>query len=220
MSVNDPLALDLSSLVNRLSRCSSDVRVSEKDSEVVLEHLRLIQRDIDEVASGAAPFSAQAYEHLQSSSRQLRHHIDYLISSRKILLLRFQEVQAGAQTQLSVVHNFISQRDNKLNLSIARASRAIAVASKRDSSAMKSLALLTMVFLPGTAIASFFAMPFFNLTVDETGIETKPQFWIYWALTIPITLLVLCLWISWLHFATKRHKKEDEEALGLDEKTN
>ena len=108
VSVDDPLALDLSSLVNRLSRCSSDVRVSEKDSEVVLEHLHLIKRDIDEAASGVPPFSAKAYEHLQSSSRQLRHHIDYLISSRKILLLRFQEVQLGAQTQLSVVCIFNS----------------------------------------------------------------------------------------------------------------
>ena len=103
VSSGDPLALDLLSLVNRLSRCSADVRVSEKDSEVVLEHLRLILRDINEMASGAPPFSANAYEHLQSSSIQLRRHVDYLISSRKILLLRFQEVQLGSQTQLSVV---------------------------------------------------------------------------------------------------------------------
>jgi hypothetical protein len=103
VSVDDPLSLDLSSLVNRLSRCSSDVRVSEKDSEVVLEHLRLIRSTIDEVTGGAPPFSSDAYEHLQSSSRQLRRHVDYLINSRKILLLRFQEVQLGAQTQLSVV---------------------------------------------------------------------------------------------------------------------
>ena len=101
--VDDPLALDLLSLVNRLSRCSSDVRVSEKDSEVVLEHLKLIRSTIDEVASGVPPFSSEVYEHLLSSSIQVRRHVDYLISSRKILLLRFQEVQIGAQTQLSVV---------------------------------------------------------------------------------------------------------------------
>ena len=103
VSVDDPLALDLVSLVNRLCRCSSDVRVSEKDSEVVLEHLQVIRSAIDEVASGVPPFSSDAYEHLEPSSGKLRRHIDYLISSRKILLLRFQEVQLGAQTQLSVV---------------------------------------------------------------------------------------------------------------------
>ena len=130
------------------------------------------------------------------------------------------------------VHNFISQRDNKLNLTIARASKTIAVSSKRDSTAMKSLALLTMVFLPGTAIAvsthnkrfiivtdirqSFFAMPFFDVTIDVTGtalLETRPQFWIYWAITIPLTLSVLGLWIIWLRFSAKKHEREDEEAL-------
>jgi len=103
VSVDDPLALDLLSLVNKLSRCSSDVRVSEKDSEVVLEHLQLIRREIDELTSGALAVLTNANEYLQSSSKGLRRHVDYLISSRKILLLRFQEVQLGAQTQLSVV---------------------------------------------------------------------------------------------------------------------
>jgi hypothetical protein len=118
---------------------------------------------------------------------------------------------------------------------IARDSKAIAISSKRDSSAMKTIALLTMVFLPGTAIAvrthknirwlianikqSFFAMPFFDFTVDVDGhsvVQTRPQFWMYWVITIPLTFSVLGLWVVWLRFVTKRHKKEDEEALGTD----
>jgi flagellar biosynthesis/type III secretory pathway M-ring protein FliF/YscJ len=101
---------------------------------------------------------------------------------------------------------------------------------------MKSLALLTMVFLHGTAIAvraynrlvtvtdieqSFFAMPFFNETVDVTGnasLETRPQFWIYWVVTIPLTLSVLGLWIIWLRITARRHEKEDEEALEPNKK--
>jgi flagellar biosynthesis/type III secretory pathway M-ring protein FliF/YscJ len=123
-----------------------------------------------------------------------------------------------------------------LNLTIARSSKTIAVSSKRDSSAMKSLALLTMVFLPGTAVAvraynrlvavtdieqSFFAMLFFNETVDVTGnafLETRPQFWIYWVVTIPLTLSVLGLWIIWLRITARRHEKEDEEALEPNKK--
>ena len=110
--VDDPLALDLVSLVNKLSSCSADVRVSEKDSQVVLEHLRLIRSDIDEIANGLPPFSSNDYQHLQSSSRQLKRHIDYLINSRNMLLLSFQEVQLGAQTQLAVVR--ISLKTEKL----------------------------------------------------------------------------------------------------------
>jgi hypothetical protein len=44
------------------------------------------------------------------------------------------------------VWNILAQEDNKLN-------RKIALATKRDSYQMKSIALLTMIFLPGTFVA-------------------------------------------------------------------
>jgi Mg2+ and Co2+ transporter CorA len=54
---------------------------------------------------------------------------------------------------LAQLFNLISQRDNDLNIGIARASKELAAASKRDSSAMKIIALMTTLFLPGTFIA-------------------------------------------------------------------
>lgn len=47
----------------------------------------------------------------------------------------------------------ISQKANIINQEIAASSRVIAKASWHDSSAMKALAVLTMVFLPGTTLA-------------------------------------------------------------------
>ena len=66
-------------------------------------------------------------------------------------------------------------------------------------------------------------MPFFDVTVDVSGntlLETRPQFWIYWVITIPLTLSVLGLWIIWLRFTAKKHEKEDEEALGRNRKSD
>lgn len=57
------------------------------------------------------------------------------------------------QIQLSVVANIIAQNDNRTNISIAEASRRIAFETKRDSDAMKTIAALTMVFLPATFVA-------------------------------------------------------------------
>ena len=51
------------------------------------------------------------------------------------------------------IWNLIAQRDNVINQSIAADSRALAAASRRDSSAMKTIAVLTMAFLPGTFVA-------------------------------------------------------------------
>ena len=47
----------------------------------------------------------------------------------------------------------MGQRDNKLNIEVARDSKSIAAESKRDSSSMKTIAVLTIVFLPGTFVS-------------------------------------------------------------------
>lgn len=47
----------------------------------------------------------------------------------------------------------IAQRDSKVNISVAEDSKKIAAAAKRDSSAMKTVSILTLVFLPGTFVA-------------------------------------------------------------------
>ena len=51
------------------------------------------------------------------------------------------------------LYNYIAKRDAQSTLDISTTSRQIAAASKRDSSAMKGIALLTMFFLPGTYAA-------------------------------------------------------------------
>ena len=64
--------------------------------------------------------------------------------------------------QMSALNNIIMREDVKMNLEIAESSRTFAIESKRDSSSMMTLAVVTMAFLPGTFVASFFAMPMFD----------------------------------------------------------
>ena len=58
------------------------------------------------------------------------------------------------------VYNFLAQKDARISQALAEGSKSmaedssqIARASKRDSSAMKGLSVLTMFFLPGTFLA-------------------------------------------------------------------
>jgi Mg2+ and Co2+ transporter CorA len=64
------------------------------------------------------------------------------------------------------VFNLIAQSDTRINIDLAKDSRELAkdsrelaAASKQDSSAMKIIAVLTTLFLPGTFIA---VCPFFR----------------------------------------------------------
>lgn len=67
---------------------------------------------------------------------------------------------------------------------------------------MKTIAAVTMSFLPGTFVASFFAMPLFEWDSDN-GRVVNPQIWIYWAVAIPLTALSFAVWWIWLHYLDK-----------------
>jgi Mg2+ and Co2+ transporter CorA len=101
----------------------------------------------------------------------------------------------SASTQLTQaqVYQFMAQKDSKVNISLAETSATIAHESKKDSSSMKAIAVLTMCFLPGTFLAAIFAMPLYNWD-DNTLPVIKDGFKYYWAITIPLTVLVLVLW--------------------------
>ena len=87
----------------------------------------------------------------------------------------------------------------------------IASASKRDSSSMKTLAAVTVVFLPGTLVASLFSMSMFDWQSQEDVLS--PRFWIYWAVTLPLTLSTVGIWLAWTYRRAVLSRSEDRKAV-------
>lgn len=54
---------------------------------------------------------------------------------------------------------------------------------------MKTVAIMTMAFLPGTFFAALLAIPSFH-----DWVASQDYIWVYWALTIPTTILVFMIW--------------------------
>lgn len=98
----------------------------------------------------------------------------------------------------------MAQEDNILNARMA-------VASSRDSSSMKALAVITAIFLPGEFLGTLFGMSMFDWLGpdEEDDNSSRPMtdqikvnrfgahFWYYWAAAIPLTLLILFVWRAW-----------------------
>jgi hypothetical protein len=87
--------------------------------------------------------------------------------------------------------------------------RKLAHASKRDSTAMKTISLLGAVFLPGAYLASVFSMSFFNFQEGERTLSD--QFWIYWIVTVPITVIVVAGWWIWERRRERMYEEEDRD---------
>ncbi|ETS72906.1 hypothetical protein PFICI_15298 [Pestalotiopsis fici W106-1] len=116
---------------------------------------------------------------------------------------RMSELRCRAQ--IDIIYSKMAQEDNNLNARMA-------VASTRDSSSMKALAVITAIFLPGEFISSLFGISMFDwewgtasdsaLGDDAPGDEyphpvIMPLFWVYWAFTLPLTIFIVVLWRAW-----------------------
>ncbi|KAK6204100.1 hypothetical protein LQW54_008454 [Pestalotiopsis sp. IQ-011] len=116
---------------------------------------------------------------------------------------RMSELRCRAQ--IDIIYSKMAQEDNNLNARMA-------VASTRDSSSMKALAVITAIFLPGEFISSLFGISMFDWewgTASDSALGDDapaddyphpvimPLFWVYWAFTLPLTIFIVVLWRAW-----------------------
>ena len=62
---------------------------------------------------------------------------------------------------------------------------------------MKTIAALTMIFLPASAVSSFFGMVFFDNTDQGVGLSVSPDWWLFPVVTLPLTMAVIGAWKWW-----------------------
>ncbi|ERF75606.1 hypothetical protein EPUS_04586 [Endocarpon pusillum Z07020] len=174
----------MKSLTFKLHQTSqeADFLIHSADAGIALmDSLRLAQERL--VYFGGC---REKQEHSQSINAA-----DYLkngVEARKRWLLN---TKTRKETAMSLVYNLVSQKEAETNMGIAQDTR-------NDSSSMKVIAALTMVFLPASAVSSFFGMAFFdgqagNLTVTN-------EWWMFLAVTVPLTTAVVIIWRLWGFF--------------------
>ncbi|KAK2761198.1 hypothetical protein FQN54_001719 [Arachnomyces sp. PD_36] len=104
--------------------------------------------------------------------------------------------------QINVLMSLAAQKDSNVNKRIAEQSKQIALETRRDSEAMKTIAILTMLFLPGTFVSAFLGMNFFD---GENGhFRSDGKWWIFLAVTIPLTIIVVGSWFAWVFWKRRR----------------
>ena len=138
------------------------------------------------------------------SESQIKH-MDYQVRTLSLRIC----------TQLSIVESRLSQSNAVTQVSMARTQVVISEATKKDSMAMRTIAAVTMLFLPGTFTASLFAMPFFK---TDGRFSVSKWFGLYVAVTVPLTVLVVVIWLFWQRILSrglrmKKAKDPERDAL-------
>lgn len=140
--------------------------------------------------------------HLQSQSKWLndRHHVaedSEVVDVRSALTDIFSQITQEV-TLLRTYYNLYlerskigidecyamtNQRDSETNISIAQA-------SNHDNRSLRMIQILSTIFLPGSFVSSIFGMGFFSTTEDGAVFVVNTRWWIYLAVSIPLTVAI------------------------------
>lgn len=118
----------------------------------------------------------------QNYKEQANAYTDFQIQLLKSLKLRSESNHKRLEDEVNLVFNNLAHEDNTV---------------------MKSIALLTMVFLPATFLSALFSTTFFNFG-DNGRWQASPRQWIYWATTVPVTFIVVAAYNLWLFYGRYR----------------
>ncbi|KAF5001109.1 hypothetical protein FGRMN_1303 [Fusarium graminum] len=99
-------------------------------------------------------------------------------------------------TQLEL--NEIGHEDARINQEIARVNLKVARMTRIDSSLMRSIATLGMIFLPATFVSSFFSMDFFQWAEEDGKSHelVSSYFWVYIVVAVGLTVLTMSIFYT------------------------
>jgi hypothetical protein len=106
---------------------------------------------------------------------------------------------------MQTVWNQTSRQEFIINARIAKANNAIALETKRESTQMRSIALLTMVYLPMSCVASIFSTSLFNFSPGEGESVVSRYIWVLVGLSLGLTAVTMLIW----HFTTNRESRRE-----------
>ncbi|KAI1344248.1 hypothetical protein F5Y15DRAFT_365948 [Xylariaceae sp. FL0016] len=169
----------VSSLKNALESLNAQIHAMTRHCELLTQDTFAAEKGCPDVFKNIREFGIRIGSRLDEMSRE----IDSKVRDCEGLL-------GGMSLATSMERNYHSRRD-------ARATIIIAVASKKDSSQMRYISYLGMIFLPGTFLATLFSMTFFNWTSDESNQVISPWVAVYFATAIVFTGITVWRFKKW-----------------------
>ncbi|KAK1999891.1 hypothetical protein LX36DRAFT_669131 [Colletotrichum falcatum] len=181
------------------------------------DHLRRIRRDPEMVSflkgsnghfnkeNKAGGLCLDLEKQQAHTAGRLQHRLNQIVDEMDMKIDGCRSSMEDIMATTQVVISRLARYDTKINT-------AIAIATRRDSSQMRSIAFVTMVFLPVTSIATIFSMNVFNWQAKNGEHLITVHFWLYLAVAGASTALTLGSWVFYTRVRKELSSGKDEEA--------
>jgi Mg2+ and Co2+ transporter CorA len=130
-------------------------------------------------------------DHPEPAQQFTRQALEY----RKTLFQSTQRRLGSLDKRMSNIiqlsFNLVTQGDSRLMQS--------------ENQSMKTIAVMTLIFMPLGTIAGIFGTQFMKLDEDAPfHIRVSQDFWLMWIIAVPLTFIVVGIWRVWYHDARGR----------------
>ncbi|KAI3396754.1 hypothetical protein diail_11716 [Diaporthe ilicicola] len=173
-----------------LSHFATVTTFSVKLGDFLLGALRMLEEL--RAAARLAPLPRREFVRLQERIVFTRSRCDLTADKTKEMLER-------VKGQINVAFNLVAQRDSKVNLAVAEDSNHVATLAARDSETMKTITVLTLLFLPSTLVTSIWSADLFQL-------ERSQNWKIYLGVTLALTAGVFAAWFLYLRLSSLKRE--------------
>ncbi|KAF2971315.1 hypothetical protein GQX73_g2262 [Xylaria multiplex] len=138
----------------------------------------------------------------KDGAHQIHSQLQFFESYISSLRCRSSSNEKRMSNEIQLAFNTVAQHDAKTSVKIA-------LATQSDSLSMKSIALVTLAFLPPTFVCAIFSMSFFDYNADS-GWAFSDKFWLYWVFAIPTTLLTAAAWYFLRKYSFSAPSKDEK----------
>ncbi|KAK1480395.1 hypothetical protein CTAM01_14442 [Colletotrichum tamarilloi] len=193
------LWLDVSILKNGLESLHDQVVKMIEQSEILATTV------FKQPAQGSQDIDHHTEE--RKTGERIKTRLSEMIAEFDSKVRTCDSLLGGMALAAQMESNYYTRRDAKVAI-------AIAFATKKDGSQMKSISHLGMIFLPGTFLASIFSMSFFNWTPPDSSQIISPWVAIYFAMALVVTVLTVWRMREWMKKDELRAMKQFLKDIG------
>ncbi|KAK1757076.1 hypothetical protein QBC47DRAFT_451539 [Echria macrotheca] len=167
------------------------IHTSAKNAIFMVEALDAAIRSVDLalVNHGLLRGTAPGNDIWENTDRRLRHTCELFHSTK----LRTASDQARIKNTVDLAFHINTVHDSQVNLDNSRSVRIISIVG--------------MVFIPFGAVCSIFGTQFFSSADVARHIDLNPDFWMLWAIAVPLTLIILGVWKMVEPWCRSDHRK-------------
>lgn len=130
-------------------------------------------------------------------------------SSSELRQFQRRNLQLRTETRTAMLYSRISQRDSKVSINVAEQSHTIAKTTREDSRLVRSIAVVSFMFLPATFVAAILSTGLVDFNSDQ--LVVSKFWWVYASFATALTALVFLGWslanpvkLGWLRNMQKR----------------